>query len=456
MQDLIVSLNKNVVRISTVDKDTVLRTTLVDVPKEAANDTRILDSASFSKVLSGLLPQITTITKNKMSLNFVVEPQDVYLRFVTVSKKDVDLDEQIISELKEKAKDIPLDDIYLSYVKIAPFVYQFVGIKKGILDKYLEVSNHLGIGLKSVIPWVLALPKYEKVCDPAIFISKVGNRQIISLSELNGIFFSDVYESEKTEKELQDLVKELSFYKRSSPIKHVFTMNCDYLSLGSYSVIEVEYPVFKDNLEVSPGYEQNVIVNYLLDTDEDLVNSQLNLLNLLPLPVVESKSVPAIATGAVFASLILLGGLFGGYLYLRNKNQANTSQIAQTTQQEQSQNTQVLSESTQSTEQNQDSVKPKKEDLKIMVENGAGISGLASRTKDFLVGLGYNVTGYGTSSISTEATILEYKKGKFGTYNDIVIADIKEKLPNIEVKQTLPDDKEYDLLITVGSSSKIQ
>jgi len=70
--------------------------------------------------------------------------------------------------------------------------------------------------------------------------------------------------------------------------------------------------------------------------------------------------------------------------------------------------------------------------------------------------LGYNVTGYGTSSISTEATILEYKKGKFGTYNDIVIADIKEKLPNVEVKQTLPDDKEYDLLITVGSSSKIQ
>ncbi|MFZ2664599.1 MAG: LytR C-terminal domain-containing protein [Patescibacteria group bacterium] len=458
MQDLIISLNKNVVRISTVDKDTVLRTTLVDVPRETVDDTKILNSSSFSQILSGLLPQITTLTKNKMSLNFVVEPQDVYLRFITLPKKDGNLDDQIINELKEKAKDVPLDDLYFSYVKIAPFVYQFAGVKKDFLDKYLEVSNHLGIGLKSVTPWVLALPKYEKVCDPAIFISKVGNRQVIALSELNGIFFSDVYENEKTEKELQDLVKELSFYKRSSPIKHVFTMNCDYLSLGDYEVKEIEYPVFKDNLEVASGYEQNVIVNYLLDTDTDVVSNQLNLLNLLPLPVVESRSVPAIATGVVFASLILIGGLFGGYIYLRGKNQANVAQLAQNTQdQEQSQNTQVLSEATQNLEQTQENAQPKKEDLKIRVENGAGVSGLAARTKEFLVGLGYTVLDPpGTSSISTEATILEYKKEAFDTYNDMVIADIKEKLPNTEVKQTLSSDKEYDLLLTVGSSSKIQ
>jgi hypothetical protein len=456
MQDLIVSLNKNVVRVSTVDKDTVLRTTLVDVPKETADDTRIINPSSFSEVLNGLIPQITSLSKSRMSLNFVVEPQDIYLRFITLSKKDGDLDEQIVTEIKEKAKDIPLDDLYFSHVKIAPFVYQFVGIKKDILDKYLEVSNHVGIGLKSVIPWVLALPKYEKVCDPAIFISKVGNRQVVALSELNGIFFSDVYDQERTEKELQDLVKELSFYKRSSPIKYVFTMNCEYLSLGDHKVKEIEYPVFKEGSEVTSGYEQNVIVNFLLDTDSNVVNHQLNLLNLLPLPVVENKSVSVVAAGSVFAMLVLVGGLYGGYLFLRNRNQADT-QLAQNTE-----NTQVLSETTQKTEeatQNQqtgEKPQPKKQDLKIRVENGAGVAGLAAKTKEFLTGLGYTVLEPQTSSISTETTILEYKKDAFNAYNDMVIADIKDKFPKTEIKQTLSSDKDYDLLLTVGSSSKIQ
>lgn len=459
MQDLLVSLNKNVVRVSTIDKDTVLRTTLVDVPKETADDTKILDSSSFAQILNGLFPQITSLTKNRMSLNFVVEPQDIFLRFITLSKKDGDLDEQIVDELKEKAKDIPLDDLYFSYIKIAPFVYQFVGIKKDILDKYLEVSNHVGIGLKSIVPWVLALPKYEKVCDPAIFISKVGNRQVVSLSELNGIFFSDVYDKERTEKELQELVKELSFYKRSSPIKYVFTMNCDYLSLGDHKVKEIEYPVFKEGSEVASGYEQNVIVNYLLDTDTDVVNHQLNLLNLLPLPVVENKSVPVVVAGTVFALLILVGGLFGGYLLLRGRNQSNNQLVQNNQTQEQSQNTQVLSETTQkteTTEQSEEKPQPKKQDLKIRVENGAGVSGLAAKTKEFLAGFGYNIVSIDTSDISTEATILEYKKDAFTAYNDMVIADIKEKFPSTEVKQTLSADKDYDLLITVGSSSKLQ
>jgi hypothetical protein len=456
MQDLIVSLNKNVIRLSTVDKDTVLRTTLVDVSKETVDDTRILDSASFSEILNGLIPQITTISKNKMSLNFVVEPQDIFLRFVTLSKQDGEIDEQIINELKEKAKDIPLDDLYFSNIKIAPFVYQFVGIKKDTLDNYLEVSNHVGIGLKSVIPWVLALPKYEKVCDPAIFISKVGNRQVVSLSELNGIFFSDVYDKERTEKELQDLVKELSFYKRSSPIKYVFTMNCEYLSLGDHQVKEIQYPVFNEGSEVTSGYEPNVIVNFLLDTDTDVVNHQLNLLNLLPLPVVENKNVSVVVAGSVFALLILVGGLFGGYLLLKDRNQKNNELVLN------NQNTQVLSETTQKTEETQKTVEPdvkvapKEQDLKIRVENGAGVSGLAAKTKEFLAGFGYNVVSIDTADTSTESTILNYKKDAFTAYNDMVIADIKEKLPNTEVKQTLSNDTEYDLLITVGSSSKLQ
>lgn len=447
MQDLLVSLNKNVVRISTVDKNTVLRTTLVDVPKETADDTRVLDSVAFSQILHGLLPQISALSKNKLSLNFVVEPQDVILRFITLTKKEGDLDEQMIAELKEKAKDIPLDDLYFSYRKIAPFVYQFVGMKKEILEKYLEVSNHLGIGLKSVIPWVLALPKYKKVNEPAIFISKVGDRQVVALSELGGVFFAEVYEKEQTEIELQNLIKELSFYKRSSPISHVFIMNCAYLTLENYEIKKIEFPQFKDGTEVSPGYEQNVIVNFLLDTDADLTNSQINALNMLPVPVVETKSVSLVAVGSVFALLILVGGLFGGYLLLRERNKPGQSQLAQ----KNNEGTQVLSESSQNTDQ---SSQLKKEDLKIRVENGAGVSGLAERTQDFLKGFGYKVLSIDTASTNTAPTILQFKKANLN-YSELIIKDIKDKFPNVVVKDDLSADKEYNLLIVVGTSSKL-
>ncbi len=459
MQDLIISLNRNVVRLSTVDKESSLRTTLVDVSKEIADDTRILDTLGFSRVLGDMISQISSLSKNKLSLNFIIETQDVYLRYVTISKKNVDLEEQIVSELKEKASDIPLEEIFFSYRKIAPFVYQFVGVKKDIVEKYIEVSNNIGIGLKSITPWVLALPKYEKVNDPAIFIAKTGDRQMIALSELNGVFFADITEKDRTEEELQSLIKELSFYKRSSPIKHVFTMNCDYLTLGGYEIKKIDYPSFSDKSDIPVGYEQHVIVNYLLDTDMEMVDSQINVLNLLPLPVVESKSASLVAVGSALAILILLGGFYGGYLFLKNRNSSENTQLAQN---QNSENTQVLSESSENVQNNQQDTQEKvdaelkREDLKIRVENGAGVSGLAAKTKEFLEGLGYVVDEPATADNTTKATILTFKKDAPEGYRDLVSNDVKSKFPEIKIsEESLPDDVTYDLLIIVGTSSEL-
>ena len=455
MQDLLVSLNKNVIRLSTVDKNTALITALVDVPGEVANDTRITDPKAFSDILNALIPQVSTLSKNKLSLNVVLEPKDVYLRFITVSKKEEDLDEQIIAEIKEKAKDIPLEDVYYSYKKIAPFVYQFVGVSKEILEKYLEVSSSLGIGLKSVIPWVLALPKYEKVNEPAIFLAKVGDRQVIALSELNGVFFSDVFEKEKKETELQPLIKDLSFYKRSSPISHIITLNCDPV-IGGYEMKKIELPKFKDGMEVPHGYEQNVLVNYLLDTEQDAINNQLNALNLLPLPMVETKSASLVVVGTLSALLVLFGGLFFGYLILKGKNNQQTKTVAQVT----NQTTQVLSETTKSSQSQPQTQQQKpqvaKSDLKIRIENGAGISGLAAKTQDFLKSLGYTVVSIDTSDQSTEATILKFKIGKKDIYSETVSNDIKSIFPAVQAGADLPSDAAYDLLITVGTSQKLQ
>lgn len=452
MQDIFISINKNVVRLSTVDKDASLRTTLVDVPKDVVTDTKIISSTGLGSILNDLLSNVTTVSKNRLGLNFVVEPQDVYLRFITLSKKNIDVEAQIIAELKEKAKEIPLDDIYFSFKKVAPFVYQFTGIKKDLLDKYIEVSNSVGIGLKSVVPWALTLPKYVKTNEPAIFVCKTGDRQIIALSELGGIFFADIYERELKEEELQVLIKDLSFYKRSSPISHVYTINADYFTLEGYNMQEVELPKFQENSEISPGYEQNVIVGYMLESDPETLNSQLNLLNLLPLPVVEAKSFSLLAAGTVVALFILIGGSVSGYLYLRGRNTAENTSIAQNTNQQDANANAVLSDTAPAVEVPK--VELKKSDIKIRIENGASIAGLAAKTQEFLKSLGYEIQSIDTADVDVADTVFTFKKAKVN-FTEMIKADMTDKFPGITVKEDLPDSAEYDLLITVGKSSKL-
>jgi hypothetical protein len=404
MQDLIVSINKNILKISTIDKEAQLKTAVVNIPKELVNDTRIIDPKGFSNLLDQAISQVSVLSKNKLGLNFVMEPQDILLRYVTVSKNGQETGEQIISEIKAKDPDIDLDTLYFSYKKMAPFVYQFIGIRKEVMENYLETSNESNIGLKSVIPWVLAFPKYENVNEPAIFVSKVDDDQVIALSELNGVFFAGTYKKEKTPEELASLIKELSFYKRSSPIKYIYTFNCDSFSMSDYEIKKMESPKFNGSFNLPEGFEINNIVNFLLDSDPTLLSSQINVLNMLPLPVVERKSSALLVTGSVVGALLLLVGVYFGVTSLGDRKlgneqlaQDNTSQETQvlsgTTSQEQPAQQEQVQENVEDENTEKDpNIEVKRGNLKIRVENGAGVGGLAARTKEFLEGLGMKDT----------------------------------------------------------------
>ena len=270
----VVTLNKNTLKISTIDKEAQLKTAIVDVPKELVDDTRIIDPKGFSNILDQAVSQVSVLSKNKLGLNFVMEPQDLFLRYVTVSKNGQEIGEQIVSEIKAKDPDINLDNLYFSYKKMAPFVYQFIGIRKEVVDNYLETSNESNIGLKSIIPWVLAFPKYENVNDPSIFVSKVDDDQVIALSELNGVFFAGTYKKEKTPEELTALIKELSFYKRSSPIKYIYTFNCESFTMPGYEIKKIEAPKFNGNFNLPEDFEIN--------------NVEGKMVSLLPFPKVEN------------------------------------------------------------------------------------------------------------------------------------------------------------------------
>ena len=468
MQDLVVSINKNTLRISTIDKEAQLKTAVVDIPKELVDDTRIIDPKRFSNLLDESISQVTSLSKNKLGLNFVMEPQDIFLRYVTVSKNGQEIGEQIISEIKAKDPEINLDNLYFSYKKMAPFVYQFVGIRKEVMDNYLETSNESSVGLKSVIPWVLAFPKYENVNDPAIFVSKVDDDQVIALSELNGVFFAGTYKKEKTPEELASLIKELSFYKRSSPIKCIYKFNCDSFTMPGYEIKKIEPPKFNGNFNLPEGFEINNIVNFLLDSDSTILDSQINVLNMLPLPVAERKSSALLVTGSVIGALLLLVGAYFGITSIGNKKadggqlaQENTSQetqvLSETTSQEDTvQQEQVGGEGSESENSDKDpNIEIKRGNLKIRVENGAGVGGLAAKTKEFLEGLGYTVLTIDTADSKVQPTVLQFKSTVQEEFENMVKEDIKAEFPEIEVKDNIPEDSDYDLLITVGTSSEL-
>lgn len=452
MQDIYLSLNNNIIRLSTIGKEG-LKTYSMALDPDTVSDTKILNIESFVKEVTTGLSQITPLQNSKLLLNIVVEPEDSFLRFITVNKRDGNTQDQLIADIKKKITDAELDDMYFSYQKIAPFLYQFVGVKKEFMEAHLEIANKLGVSLKSVVPWISLLPKYLNTNDPAVFICRVDGSYAVALSELGGIFYSDVNDKQISKPELQKFVSDLSLYKRNSPIKKIFTLNYGEFSVNGFETYDIRLP---ENLTDFPeDFKVNLLTNYVLDSDSAILGTQLNMLNLLPTPVVQKQSmklVPAIVTAAL---LIGLGGL-SYFLFFTDHKGFGSDKLAQNPESES-----VLSEmSSNQTPESTPSVpevKPelKQADLKIMIWNGSGITGLASRTQSLLEGKRYVVTGIGNSDEDNkEATVFRFKKDKSG-YVDLLKGDTSAVFPNVKIEETLEDSAQYDVLIIAGTSAKL-
>ncbi len=454
MQDITVSLSDNVLKVSIIENKE-FKGVSADVTKDVVDDNRILNNQEFAVALKELISAVTDKKPRNLALNILIEPNDVLFKFVTVNKHGGEIEDQIINEVKTKDKDFPLEEMYFSYQKIAPFVYQFIGVKKEVLDSYLEVATLLEMSLKCVIPWTILLPRFTNKNEPAIYISKVAGKQVVVLSEFNGVFFSGIYEEDKSTKELQKIVQELSVFKRSDPINKVYIYNYDNFSLNpDYQVLDIEIP--NSDLEEAKGYEMHLLQGYMKDNDKDILTTQVNLLNLLPVPVVvKERNMALVYSGA--ASLILLLGLLIGGGILMNRSRQHDKDMAGNNA-----NKEVLSEDTQvnnQDEQNQPQPAEKKldlkqEDLTLRIENGAGIPGVAGRTETFLSEKGYVVDSIGNANeVGLEQTLIRIKPDK-SSYKDLLLEDMKQYF-DAKVQEDLPADSAYDALIIVGTDAKI-
>lgn len=92
----------------------------------------------------------------------------------------------------------------------------------------------------------------------------------------------------------------------------------------------------------------------------------------------------------------------------------------------------------------------KKDEIKIQVLNGSGVSGAAGKAKTLLEVAGYKNVDTGNASMSdlaqTEIAIKADKK----EYLDLVIKDLAKSYSAVEATKPLVATSKYDLVITLG------
>ncbi len=446
MSDLIVSLSNNTLRL-TVRSEKGLFHTSEDISSEYVNDSSILSTDGFGRKLAETIAKYSELKLKNPQLVYLVEPSDVVLHFITVSKSETDAGEQVLGEVKKKLEGVEIDELYFGYQKIAPFVYQFVGVKKAHLEHILEAANVAKVSLAAVVPWVLLLPKYLESNDPCIFVVGDKSRHVIALAELNGIYFSQTYEDHKSAKEVQKLVQDLSVYKRTSSVSKVFTVSDDAYDFGDAFTVS---PLLElaDDFKDSKGYELHLLSEEVLAGNKDYLVTQVNLLTLLPVPAVVKKNTSLVYVGVFAGALLLMLGGFGIFSQLNKDSQGSEGDLAADT--EVTLPPAVLSESeSEESTASEEPAEVEKEKLVIRIENGAGVPGIAGEAQTFMEEKGYVIDSIGNAENSDfEVTVIRLKKSA-SAYQDMLLEDLSTDY-KAEVQLDLEDSSDYDALIIIG------
>jgi len=92
----------------------------------------------------------------------------------------------------------------------------------------------------------------------------------------------------------------------------------------------------------------------------------------------------------------------------------------------------------------------KKEDLKIQILNGSGVSGAAGKAKTLLEAAGYKSIDTGNATVSNLAqTEIEIKVSK-KEYLEVLTKDLEKSYAAVEAEKPLVATSKYDLVITIG------
>ncbi|HXK52538.1 LytR C-terminal domain-containing protein [Candidatus Nomurabacteria bacterium] len=455
MPDLILSVSNNILKASVLSKEGLLQSSVDVSPEIVDQDGSINNTQELAQAIFKVVEGFTAVKKRHLQLVYLLQPSQSELFFVTSSKNQDSLDTFIIEEAKNKLTE-DIDSYYFAYKKIAPFVYQFIAVKKQLLDSILGLSLELKMPLKAVLPWVLLLPKFMQSNDPAVFISTNGtsDEKMLALAELNGIYHVEEKYTFKDAAAMNAYIDELRVFKKASPINRLYLVDGEDDSKLESSFEVSRLLELDEDFAQAKGYEVHLMAESMLKDNPELLQTQVNALNLLPLPAVSRSLVPVYAGVAMSAAVVLL--VVSGYVFLYRPRLEASRLAASNTDNAPT----VLSQETQTNDTTQGSADLEdedaiedlnKEDIVLRVENGAGIAGLASQTRATLEELGYKVEGIGDSDKSgLETTTIQIKESK-KAYASVLEEDLQDEF-TVEILTDLPEDSEYDVLITLGSN----
>jgi hypothetical protein len=236
-------------------------------------------------------------------------------------------------------------------------------------------------------------------------------------------------------------------------------LDYDQFNPGPNFVVS-QLPVPINALTDDGGNKLHIMFNYLLEKDSSFLVNNTNLLNILAVPALENSNKKVMLVAGIGALVLVLGGLsFFGMNKINESNRkvandANKSDVLSERDEVKETTKSTNEQETNNDSSQQEKVDPKtlkKEDLKIRVENGAGIPGVAASTQGKLEDFGYVVTGIGNyEEDNRENTLIKFKDSK-SAYKVLLSEDLKTDY-ELVVEDGLDESLEYDVLLVIGTN----
>lgn len=421
----------------------------------ACSHSKIIDPEEFAKEFKRVLAVHYGENLPKLPLIFVLEPEVTELFLLTGNKQAVNPEQEaqlMEKQIKERLVDENPDDLYVSQYKIAPFIYQFVGIKKPSLDALLEIGRLVELEIVGIFPLGLLLAKTNADIS-SMFIFPREDEVTAVFNELTGITFAEKFRGELDLDELKELFWKLSVYNTKDTEVKVYSFPKYEQSFNSDDGLSF----LEGGLE--SGYEEIALVQALLEKNQALLQGQCNLLNILPVPVVAENSKARVIAGAGVLSFLLIGSLVlqltvGFDTFFDKKTGGQNHEVLAEQQSQSPTPLPKIQPNQEQSPQNQETIKPKevkRSDLTIRVENGNGVPGSAGNLKAYLEDFGYKVLEPGNADkIDYAKTTVKLPK-ELADYKDLLTNDLKTKY-SVEFVELDAKPSGYDVLIIVGQN----
>lgn len=444
MDGYFINIKNNTVKVGLYNGAQAPRFLAEELLPTAVSKSRIIDPQEFAKEFSRMLAEHCGDKLPRLPLFFILEPELTELFLLTGNKTASPEEETQLMEkqIKERLVDEKPEDLYFTHYKVAPFIYQFVGIKKTLLEPILESSVALGLQVGAILPLGLLLAKTNSDVS-SMFVFPNDKENTVVFSELTGVTFAEKFGGKLALEELQELFWKLSVYNTKKSEINLYTLSKFDHIFGS-----TKHFVLGDG-QLENGFEELDLTQKLLTLNPAIAESQANILNILPIPEVATKSAKPVVVGASILSFLLIAGitlqLTVGFNNIFGEKKAGQQQEV-LADQEQVQQTQVpVATPTPQVVQKE----LKRSDLKVRVANGNGIPGSAGKMKTYLEGFGYVVgepenadkTSYAKTQVKLPKELLDYK--------DLLVNDLKTNY-SVEVVEVDTKPADYDVLIIVG------